>query len=94
MSDLREVRLTEDGSTALQDGVASVRSALEDVAGDASSQYANQVDGLQASFDALQAAVGSALATPSAATLGAVKASVTALTKEVTVFADDIASTC
>jgi hypothetical protein len=94
MSDLKDVQVVQNGTAALEDAVASVRSALQDVADDATSQYATQVDDLQASFDALQAAAGSALATPSAATLNAVSASVTAFANEVTGFADDIASTC
>jgi hypothetical protein len=94
MSDLRDVQVVENGTAALDDAVAGVRSALQDVADDASSEYATQVDGLQASFDALQAAIGAAVAAPSAATLNAVTASVTALADEATAFADDIASTC
>jgi hypothetical protein len=94
MSDLGDVQVIENGTAALDDTVAEVRSALQDVADDASSEYATQVDHLQVSFDALQAATGAAVAAPSAATLSAVTASVTALTNETTDFADDIASTC
>jgi hypothetical protein len=94
MSDLGDVQVVENGTAALEDAVASVRSDLQDVVDDATSQYATQVDGLQASFDALEDAAQSALATPSAATLSAVGASVTTLRNDVTAFADDIASTC
>jgi hypothetical protein len=94
MSDLRDVQVVEDGTAALEDAVTSVRSALQDVVDDATSQYGTQVEGLQASFDALQAAAGAALDMPSAATLNAVTASVTALETDVSSFADDVASTC
>jgi hypothetical protein len=94
MSDLGDVQVVQNGTAALEDAVASVRSDLKDVVDDATSQYATQADDLQASFDAVQAAAGAAVATPSAATLSAVTASITALTNEVTDFADDIASTC
>jgi hypothetical protein len=94
MSDLGDVQVVQNGTAALEDAVASVRSDLQDVVDDATSQYATQVDGLQASFDALEDAAQSALATPSAATLSAVGASVTTLRNDVTAFADDIASTC
>ena len=94
MSDLGDVQVVQNGTAALEDAVASVRSDLKDVVDDATSQYATQADDLQASFDAVQAAAGAAVATPSAATLNAVTASITALTNEVTDFADDIASTC
>jgi hypothetical protein len=94
MSDLRDVQVVENGTAALEDGVAAVQAALDDVVDDATSQYATQVDDLRASFDALQTAVGSALAAPSAGTLSAVTASVSSLDDEVTGFADDVASTC
>jgi hypothetical protein len=94
ISDLGDVQVVQNGTAALEDAVASVRSDLKDVVDDATSQYATQADDLQASFDAVQAAAGAAVATPSAATLSAVTASITALGNEVTDFADDIASTC
>ena len=94
MTDLRDVQVVEDGSAALADAVASVKSALRDVADDATSQYETQVDGLQAAFGSLQAAADAALNAPSADTLNTVTSSVTALEDEVRAFADDIASTC
>ena len=95
VSDLRDVQVVEDGTAALEDAVDSVRSALQDVVDDATSQYATQVDGLQASFDdaagcgrrSARCAVRGDPRTPSPRRSRA-------LANEVTGFADDIASTC
>jgi hypothetical protein len=94
VADLEDVQVVENGTAALQEAVTSVRSSLQEVADDATSEYAAQVDGLQASFEALQAAAGAALDAPSAATLNTVTSSVSALANDVRGFADDVASTC
>jgi ABC-type transporter Mla subunit MlaD len=94
MADLRDVQVVENGTAALEDAVASVRSDLQHVVDDASSQYATQVDDLQSSFDALQAAAGAARDAPSPDTLNTVTLSVRALADDVSTFADDVASTC
>jgi len=94
MSDLGNVQVVKDGTAALKDEVASVRSALHDVVDNATSQYATQVDGLQTSFDAVQSAARAAVDAPSAATLDTVSSSVRALGNDVSAFADDVASTC
>jgi ABC-type transporter Mla subunit MlaD len=94
MADLRDVQVVENGTAALEDAVASVRSDLQRVVDDASSQYATQVDDLQSSFDALQAAAGAARDAPSSDTLNTVTLSVRALADDVSTFADDVASMC
>jgi ABC-type transporter Mla subunit MlaD len=94
MADLRDVQVVENGTAALEDAVASVRSDLQRVVDDASSQYATQVDDLQSSFDALQAAAGAARDAPSPDTLNTVTLSVRALADDVSTFADDVASMC
>lgn len=94
VADLGDVQVVENGTAALANAVASVKSDLQAVVDDATSQYTPQVDALQAGFDALQAAARTALDTPTADTLSAVKASVSALAADVNSFADDVASTC
>jgi ABC-type Zn uptake system ZnuABC Zn-binding protein ZnuA len=94
VADLEDVQVVENGTAALQEAVTSVRSALQEVVDDATSEYATQVDGLQASFDALQTAAGTALDTPSAASLSGVTSSAGALADDVSAFAQDVASTC
>jgi hypothetical protein len=94
VGNLRGVQAVQGGTAALEDAVAAVKSALRDVADDASSQYATQVDGLQSGFDSLQAAAAAAMNAPSADTLNTVTASVAALEDDVRAFSEDIASTC
>ena len=94
MTDLRNVEVVENGTAALEDAVASVRSDLQDVVDDAGSEYGDEVDGLQAGFDAVEDATSAAVEAPSAETLNAVTTSIRALGDDVTGFADDVASTC
>jgi hypothetical protein len=94
VADLGDVQIVENGTAALRDAIASVKSDLQRVVDDAGSQYATQVDGLQSGFDALQTAAGAAVNAPSADTLNTVTSSVRALAADVSTFADDVASTC
>jgi hypothetical protein len=94
MTDLGDVQVVENGTAALQEAVASVKSDLQNVVDDATSEFGTQVDGLQAGFDAVQEATTTAADAPSADTLGAVKSSIRALADDVHMFADDVASTC
>jgi hypothetical protein len=94
VTDLGDVQVTENGMASLKDAVASVKSDLQQVVDDASSQYATQVGQLQTGFDAVQAAAGTALAAPSAATVTAVVSSIKTLGTDVTSFVDEVASTC
>jgi hypothetical protein len=94
VADLRDVQVTDDGITAVQDAVAAVRTDLGQVGNDATSQYASQVDELEADFDAVESAAGAAQAAPSADSLRAVVSSIGTLADDVAGFADDVASTC
>jgi hypothetical protein len=94
VSDLRQVQVTANGLSALQDAVASVKTDLGQVKKDATSQYATQVDQLQTDFDAVQSAVGAAVDAPSPDTLGVVVSSIRTFADGVTGFAGDVRSTC
>jgi hypothetical protein len=94
MTDLRDVQVVENGTAALEEAVASVRSDLENVVDDAKAEYSTQVDDLQAGFNAVQEATTVALNAPSGGTLSAVTSSIRALADDVNTFADDVASTC
>lgn len=94
VSDLRQVQVTANGLSALQDAVASVKTDLGQVKNDATSQYATQVDQLQTDFDAVQSAVGAAVDAPSPNTLGVVVSSIRTFADGVTGLAGDVRSTC
>jgi hypothetical protein len=94
VSDLRQVQVTANGLSALQDAVASVKTDLGQVKKDATSQYATQVDQLQTDFDAVQSAVGAAVDAPSPDTLGVVVSSIRTFADGVTGLAGDVRSTC
>jgi hypothetical protein len=94
MAQLRDVQVDQNGIAALQASMASVKSDLQRVVDDATTQYSKQVDQLRTGFDGVQAAAGAAQTTPTVETLNAVAASIRALGTDVSTFADDIASTC
>ncbi len=64
------------------------------LADDARGQYAEQVDGVQADADAVQAAVDTAQADPSAQTLGNAAAAVAVFLQDAGALVDEVRSTC
>ena len=94
VGDLAHVQVDQNGLPAVQDSLAAVKSDLQHVVDDASSQYATQVAQLKDGLAAVQAAAGAAVGTPSADSLNAVAASIRALGDDVSGFANDLSSTC
>jgi hypothetical protein len=94
VSDLGNVDVSAQGLATLQDDLAAVGTDVQQVVDDAKAQYATNADQLDADYAAVRSAAKSAQAAPTAATLGAVRSSISTLTDDVRVFADDIAATC
>jgi hypothetical protein len=93
MADLEDVQVVENGTAALEEAVASVRSPLENVVDDATAEFGTQVDGLQAGFNAVQEGTTAALNAPSGGHPGRRHVIDQGPTDDVNSFADDVAST-
>jgi hypothetical protein len=65
MTDLGDMLVVENGTAACEEAVASVKSDLQDVVDDATSEFGTQIDGLQTDLDAVQEATTAALDAPS-----------------------------
>jgi hypothetical protein len=91
---LTAVPVVQDGLSAVEGAFATVQSDVAQVAQDGQSQYETQTAGLTSDVTAVKTAVSQAQATPSRANLEAVAGSIGALSRGVTAFAGDVASTC
>jgi hypothetical protein len=91
---LGEVQIVQEGTDALAAMWTAVKDDWAQVAGDASSQYADDVDGVQAAADAVQAAIDDAQAQPSAQTLGNAAAAVRLFLQDAGALTDEVGSTC
>jgi hypothetical protein len=94
LSALQDVKVVEDGTDALDEAWTTVRSDWAQLADDARGQYAEQVDGVQADADTVQAAVDQARAAPSAQTLGSAASAVALFLQDAGALVDQVRSTC
>jgi hypothetical protein len=94
LSALQDVQVVQDGTDALDEAWTTVRSDWSQLADDARNQYAEQVDGVQADADTVQAAVDQARAAPSAQTLGNAASAVTVFLQDAGALVDEVRSTC
>ena len=94
LSALQDVKVVEDGTDALDEAWTTVRGDWSQLADDARDQYAEQVDGVQADADTVQAAVDQARATPSAQTLGSAASAVAIFLQDAGALVDQVRSTC
>jgi hypothetical protein len=91
---LPSVPVTVEGLSTLRQALGQVASEVEQVVGDARSQFRAQADALTASLSAVQTSIGAAASAPSAAALDAVGTSVRALADTTAGLAADVSSTC
>ena len=91
---LRDVDVPANGVSALADAVDQVRTDLSTVVSEAEDRFAPHADQLEADGQALQDAVGAAVAGPSAATLSSVTVAVGALVSDMEGLTDDLGSAC
>jgi hypothetical protein len=79
---LSDVQPVEDGTDAVRQAFASVKTDLAQLGTDARDEYAGEVDRVQADADAVQTAVDTAQGAPSAQTLGAVASAIDVLLRD------------
>jgi hypothetical protein len=91
---LGQVPVVQEGTDALAAAWTAVEEDWAQLADDASTQYAEDVDGVQAAADAVRSALDEAQGQPSAQTLGAAAAAVGVFLQGAGALADEVGSTC
>ena len=91
---LSDVQPVEDGTDAVRQAFASVKTDLAQLGTDARDEYAGEVDRVQADADAVQTAVDTAQGAPSAQTLGAVRSAVEVLVRDAGALVDEVSTSC
>lgn len=91
---LGDVNLAASGLGGFEDAWQAVQANLKQVADDAHARYAPQVDKVKADVAAVGSAADAAGATPSAATLSAVRDSVHTLADDVGQLVDEVSPEC
>ena len=91
---LSDVQPVEQGTDAVQQAFASVKSDLAQLGTDAQDEYADEVDRVQADADAVQTAVDTARGAPSAETLRAVASAVEVLVRDAGALVDEVGTSC
>jgi hypothetical protein len=86
--------VAQEGTDAVKVAWTTVEDDWAQLADDAGSRYADQVDGVQADADAVTSAVDTAGADPSAQTLGAAATAVGAFLQDAGALVDEVSSTC
>ena len=91
---LSDVQPVEDGTDAVRQAFASVKTDLAQLGTDARDEYASDVDRVQADADAVQTAVDTAQGAPSAQTLGAVASAIDVLLRDARALVDEVRASC
>jgi hypothetical protein len=91
---LGDVQVVQQGTDALDQAWTTVQDDWARFADDARAQHADEVDGVQADADAVQAAVETARADPGAGTLGALASEVQTFLKDAGALVDEVRATC
>jgi hypothetical protein len=91
---LGDVQVVQQGTDALDQAWTTVQDDWARFADDARAQHADEVDGVQADADAVQAAVDTARADPGAGTLGTLASEVQTFLKDAGALVDEVRATC
>ena len=92
---VKAIDVTSSGAISeLRSGLTAVGGDLRDVKDDAKSEFAEEIDAVEASYASLRTSLKSAKADTSAATLGAAKTAVSAFGTAVQSLITDVQSTC
>ena len=91
---LGQVEVVQDGADALAAAWTAVKADWAQLADDASTEYADDVDGVQAAADDVQAALDDARSQPSAQTLGNAADTVRVFLRDAGALTDEVGSTC
>jgi hypothetical protein len=94
VDNLADINLSENGVGAISGSLSQIESDLRQVKADASAEWSDQVDGIEADTDELSTTVETAQEGATAATLGAVGTAVRTLLDDVEALAADVGSTC
>jgi predicted extracellular nuclease len=94
VDNLGDINLSENGVGAISGSLSQIESDLRQVKADASAEWSDQVDGIEADTDELSTTVETAQEGATAATLGAVGTAVRTLLDDVEALAADVGSTC
>lgn len=89
-----DVQVERGALQRLQKALGEVRTDLSTVAKDATSEYSDEVDAVEKAVSDLGSSVDAAVATPTAATVGAVGAASRALGTSLSALVDSVGSTC
>jgi hypothetical protein len=88
------VQVAQEGTDALQTAWTTVRDDWAQVADDARTRYADEVDGVQAAADVVKSAIDTAMKDPSAQALGNVTSAVGVFVQDAGALVDEVGSTC
>ena len=91
---LRDVQPVQEGTDAVREAFASVQTDFAQLRADASAEYADEFDHVQADADGVRTAVETAQDSPSAQTLGAVASAIGVLVSDGDALVDKVESTC
>jgi len=91
---LGDVDVVSQGTDALQQAFATVRTDLSDLGDQARGQFSGEVTAAEAAADDVQEALDAALAAPSAQTLGAAATAVGGLVTDAGALVTAVTSTC
>ena len=95
ISDMNEIDYTSSGGLdQLKSGISRVRQDLTDVKSDVTKEFSDELALTQTSFAAAAASVKTAVNDPSAASLKAVKASLTEFSRNAQTLISDVQTTC
>jgi Tfp pilus assembly protein PilE len=91
---IRNANVSENGVTQLQTDLEQLRPQLQQLYSDAQAQFATELDAVRAATNQFSASVAAARATPDAATLAAVRTSMTAVQQSVQALGGAMSGTC
>ena len=94
LSGLGDVRVVQQGTAALDQAWQAVQTDWADFADAARAEHSDEVDVVQADFDAVQTRVTAAQADPTAATLGALADDVATLLQDAGALVDEVSTRC
>ena len=92
--DLMDVQVEKGALVTLQDGLTKVQADATQVVSDAKSEYANEVEAVEAAIATVAASLNAATTTPSAQTLTTVRTAVQTLGTSLSALDDAVRSTC
>ena len=91
---IRDANVSENGVTQLQAELRQLRPELQQLYSDAQAQFKTELEGVRTAANQFSASVAAARATPDAATLAAVRTSMTAVQQSLQTLGNAMSGTC